>query len=401
MEIRFKTQDFSDGLGRIGSVIQSKPIMPSSGGVLFSFGDNTVTIHATDIENYLKTSFPCMCSTEMPPLLIDYQFIKKVLSSAKSDELRVNVNEGGCTFISGKSKFSTGLLNAADFISPPDVGENILHFGNCDDLIDALSQNAELALKTSLVPTPMENVHVVMDNGIVFIESGHLSSVASQSIPGLTNLSDIKDYKFVIRTTTVRAIARVKKSVEIFGVTKTHCWVKFSDGTVSYSVLPDMSFPDLKPVLPEMEIGDGKTSFIRIDPERMKTAADVAKSCNEDLDNNSIIVATIADKGVVGVIGFSENSNDVIESTDIEGAGLMHPKDMIAIDGERLIKMMDYFAGFETVDILWDGGRAILITSQEDFSRYGLIAQLATNKDQKLKYGRPEADQVPASGAMQ
>ncbi len=251
MEIFIEKQVLINALDKIGRVLPSKPVISSTGGMLFEAKRDGVSITATDLQLTIKTFIEAKVKDKGTILIPGKNFIS-LIKKIPEDNIKIVQTENHAIVDNKSFQYKFLLMNVEEYPKLPSEGEILSGVGKLSisttDLLDMIK-------KTSYCVNPGEP-RMYFRGVLIEKKNGQLCMVATDtrrlSLVRRKMDTDVK-VKLILPLRLVDVFPLIFKDTDITMLFSKNQIVLQSERTTLISQLLEGDFPDYEKVIPSSE----------------------------------------------------------------------------------------------------------------------------------------------------
>ena len=249
MKITTKREDILGPLQNLGSVVERRQTLPILANILVKAKGGLLDMTATDLEVELKTQAIAECESEIDFTVPARKIIDICKALPDQAELTIDVSKDKAKIISGRSRFTLGILPAQDYpVIEPTASSSVLNIseGVLKKLID----------KTSFAMA-QQDVRYYLNGMLIEIKSNKIRSVATDGHRLALSESDIESeidstIQIILPRKAVLELSRLlSDSTDKIKIEISNNYLKvLLQNAVFTTKLIDGRFPEYERVLP-------------------------------------------------------------------------------------------------------------------------------------------------------
>ncbi len=345
-------EDLSNSLQTVQRAISPKSIMPILTGILLEAGEDKLSLHATDLEIYMRNVFSG--KVEMAgKAVVNGKLVSDIIRNIDNDLVRMELKDNVLHIEGGKSTFELHTLPVEDFPVMPEEKEALLEEINLKLLHNAISQVVKAASRDDKRPV-LQGVYVEFEEDLIHMVSTDSYRLAVTEVSGLEKASGKKE--MIIPAKAMQEIHRWGSKDEKIAMFEAGGQIRFDMGdTVMLVREIEGKFPNWKQLLPS----DHKIS-IRVNKDSLLAA----------VKRVSIIGSTIIMDVKQGEITLTTESREVGNAEERLEAVSEGGEIKIALNAEFLTDGIFALGQEEAVILLNETDKPGLIVGDDNSYKY-------------------------------
>jgi DNA polymerase-3 subunit beta len=324
-------EDLSNALQGVQRAVSSKSMMPALSGVLMETSQDSLRLHATDLEIYICKEIPVKVEEE-GKILASGRLLSDIVRNIESDMVSLQGKEGDLEVSVGKYRSSLRTLPVEDFPVMPDKKEPILEKASMTKILDAVVQVAKAASKDDKRP--------ILQGILMEIQGNSMNLVSTDSYRlAVTTISldegSLSEGSFIIPARAMQELTRWGSKEGVIEISRSDGQIRFDAGSSLMLVREiEGKFPNWKQLIPENQ----KTK-IKINRENVLSA----------IKRASIIGTTVIIEVEEGGLRLSSENREVGRSDEAVEAAVEGDTMRIAFNAEFLT---DGISGCSTEEVI-------------------------------------------------
>ncbi len=266
MKILAQRETLLPPLMQVTGVVERRQTLPILSNILINARQNAITLTATDLEIEMTTTVEAECSEEGAFTLPARKLMDICKALPSGSELILEISNERATLRSGKSRFSLGMLPAADYPAiEPTPAEQV--FTVEERVLKRLIQKTSFAMAQQDVRYYLNGMLFEARPGMIRVVAtdGHRLALSEKAV----DLSPDMDIQVIVPRKAVLELGRLLEDEERpvkIELSSNHIRFRL-DSTVFLSKLIDGRFPDYQRVIP----AESKNELV-IDRETLRQA---------------------------------------------------------------------------------------------------------------------------------
>lgn len=344
--------DLSNALQSVQRAISPKSIMPILTGILLEAGEDKLSLHATDLEIYMRNVFSA--KVEAPgKVVVNGRLMSDIVKNIDSELVWMEARDNQLFIKGGKSKFDLHTLPVEDFPIMPDKKELLLEEISLKVLHNAIGQVMKAASRDDKRPV-LQGIFVEFQDNTINMVSTDSYRLAVTEVSGLEKAAEKKE--MIIPVKAMQEIHRWGSKEDKVTIFDADGQIRFDLGdTVMLVREIEGKFPNWKQLLPT----DQKIN-VRVNKDAFLAA----------VKRVSLIGSTITMDAQAGEISLSAESREVGRAEEKLEATVEGGEIKMALNAEFLTDGVFALAQEEAVILLNEADKPGLIKGDDDSYKY-------------------------------
>lgn len=343
----------------VGGVVEKRQTLPILANILINADQDKLKITATDLEVELKTEVPVNKGEEIDFTLPTRKLLDICRALPENSEISMDISGEKAVILSGRSRFTLGVLPAKDYPSIEIEGAT-KGIQVQERVLKSLIDKTQFAMAQQDVRYYLNGLLLELKEGVLraVATDGHRLAMSEQS----EGLEGAEDFQIIIPRKAVLELGRMlddSERVVAIEVSSNNVRIIMGD-TIFTSKLIDGKFPDYQKVVPV-----GADKQVIVDRENMRQALYRTSILSNEKYRG---IRFIFENNNLELLAHNPEQEEAKEELEITYAG---EKLVIGFNVGYLIEVLTAIDGQNVILELKDENSSCLIKSQDsDSSRY-------------------------------
>lgn len=250
MKLTVSTQDLSDAMRKVNSVVSSRSTIPVLSNVLLVAKDNRLTLTTTDLEVSIATTIDARIERDGETTLPSKKF-QQIVSTLKGKDVVLDTNAEMTTNIScGHAKFKIMGMDSAEFPLENEFQE--------DRKLNLPTTDFGKTLKKIAYAVSTDQTRYVLNGILLSIREGNFTAVATDGRRLALVERILDDAEAILDGDVILPIKVVNELQRLLGDSDGEVLIKLSDSRASFTVgntliiskLVEGTYPNYRQVIP-------------------------------------------------------------------------------------------------------------------------------------------------------
>ncbi len=344
--------DLSNALQSVQRAISPKSIMPILTGILLEAGEDKLSLHATDLEIYMRNVFSAKVEVS-GKAVANGRLMSDIVKNIDSELVWMEARDNQLFIKGGKSQFDLHTLPVEDFPVMPEKKELLLEEISLKVLHNAIGQVMKAASRDDKRPV-LQGIFVEFQDNMINMVSTDSYRLAVTEVGGLEKAAEKKE--MIIPVKAMQEIHRWGSKEDKVTIFDSDGQIRFDLGdTVMLVREIEGKFPNWKQLLPT----DQKIN-VRVNRDALLAA----------VKRVSLIGSTITMDAQAGEISLSAENREVGRAEEKLEATVEGGEIKMALNSEFLTDGIFALAQEEAVILLNEADKPGLIKGDDDSYKY-------------------------------
>lgn len=241
-------EDLSNALQSVQRASSAKSMMPALSGVLIDTSQDSLNLHATDLEIYICRNIPVKVEEE-GKVLVSGRLLSDIVRNIDSDMVNLQGSEGEVLIKGGNFQSSLRTLPVEDFPVMPETKSVVLENIPASRMNEAVVQVAKAASKDDKRP--------ILQGVLIEIQGDIINLVSTDSYRLAATRLEIEekaaaDDSFIIPARAMQELSRWSSKEGVLVLSRSEGQVRFDMGSATMLVREiEGKFPNWKQLIPE------------------------------------------------------------------------------------------------------------------------------------------------------
>ncbi len=352
MNITCLRDDLSNALQKVQRAISPKSIMPVLTGVLMKASDDRLSLHATDLEIYMRNSLSA--KVEAPGgTVVNGRLISDIVRNTEGELIKLEARENQLLIEGGRSRFGLRTLPVEDFPVMPEEKTPVLEEVSLRMLHGAIGKVVKAASRDDKRPV-LQGVYVEFTDDSIHMVSTDSYRLAVTETKGIEKVAQKRE--MIIPVKAMQEIHRWGNREEAVSIYSSEGQVRFDLGdTVMLVREIEGKFPNWKQLLPS----ENRIS-VRVDREALMSA----------VRRVSLVGSTVTLDVGAGEMVLSAESREVGSAEERLEAAVEGGELKIALNSEFLTDGISALSQEEALIMFNEADKPGLIKEDDESYRY-------------------------------
>ncbi len=257
-------EDLGNALQSVQRAVSPKSMMPALSGVLLETSEDSLKLHATDLEVYMCMNIPVKVE-EQGRSLVSGRLLTDIVRNIDGEMVTLHSSEGNMTVRGGNYESSLRTLPVEDFPVMSETKEAILEGISSSKINEAIGQVAKAASKDDKRP--------ILQGILLEFQEGKINMVSTDSYRLAATTIDIEERpftadSFIIPARAMLELSRWSGKDKVLSISRAEGQIRFDAGSAVMLVREiEGKFPNWKQLIPEKQ-----NILIRVNREAILSA---------------------------------------------------------------------------------------------------------------------------------